>query len=59
MELHTAATPEDMRFPPGNRLEMLGGDLGGLYSIRVNRQWRLVFAWRDGDAHDVRIEDYH
>ncbi|MEE8336752.1 MAG: type II toxin-antitoxin system RelE/ParE family toxin [Dehalococcoidia bacterium] len=49
----------DLRAPPGNRLEALRGDLKGLHSIRVNEQWRIVFRWSDGDAHDVRIVDYH
>jgi addiction module HigA family antidote len=48
----------DLRSPPGNRLEALRGDLNGLHSIRVNDQWRIVFRWVDGDAHDVRIVDY-
>jgi proteic killer suppression protein len=45
--------------PPGNRLEQLKGDRKGMHSIRVNDQWRIVFSWRDGDAHDVSIVDYH
>ena len=49
----------DLRTPPGNRLETLRGDLAGHYSIRVNDQWRIVFRWADGDAHDVRVVDYH
>ncbi len=49
----------DLRAPPGNRLEALRGDLKGLHSIRVNEQWRIVFRWSDGGAHDVRIVDYH
>ena len=49
----------DLRSPPGNRLEALRGDLAGSHSIRVNDQWRIVFRWVDGDAHDVRIVDYH
>ena len=49
----------DLRSPPGNRLEVLRGDLAGLHSIRVNDQWRIVFRWVDGDAHDVRVVDYH
>jgi len=48
-----------LRVPPSNRLEKLRGNLEGLYSIRVNSQWRIVFRWNDGDAHDVRIVDYH
>lgn len=50
---------EDLRVPPGNRLEKLRGNLEGFYSVRVNDQWRIVFRWTDGAAHDVRICDYH
>jgi len=50
---------DDLRMPPGNRLEALRGDLAGFYSIRVNQQWRLIFEWRDGNAHGVRLVDYH
>jgi len=50
---------EDLRVPPGNRLEALRGDLRGRHSIRVNDQWRVVFTWRDGDAWDVSVVDYH
>ena len=49
----------DLRSPPGNRLEALKGRLHGFHSIRINDQWRIVFRWRGGDAHDVRIADYH
>lgn len=44
---------------PGNRLELLKGDRQGQYSIRINDQWRICFSWRDGDAYDVEIVDYH
>ena len=47
------------RMPPGNRLETLRGDLFGCHSIRVNDQWRLVFRWAEGNAHDVSLSDYH
>jgi proteic killer suppression protein len=57
--IHVAGRLEDLRVPPSNRLEKLRGNLEGLYSIRVNSQWRIVFRWNDGDAHDVRIVDYH
>jgi len=57
--LNAARTLEDLRVPPGNRLEALRGDLRGLHSVRINEQWRLVFRWDSGDAHDVRIVDYH
>jgi proteic killer suppression protein len=60
LRMVAAATQlEDLRNPPGNRLESLAGDRAGQYSIRVNDQWRLCFVWRDGDAHDVEIVDYH
>lgn len=49
----------DLRVPPGNRLEALKGALRGKHSIRINDQWRIVFRWESGDAHDVEIEDYH
>jgi toxin HigB-1 len=57
--LQAAVELDDLRLPPGNRLEALKGDLAGSHSIRVNGQWRIVFVWRGGHAHDVRIEDYH
>jgi proteic killer suppression protein len=44
---------------PGNRLEKLSGDRAGQYSIRINDQWRICFTWKDDDAHDVEIVDYH
>ena len=47
------------RVPPGNRLEALTHDRQGQHSIRVNNQWRVCFVWRDGDAYDVEIVDYH
>ena len=50
---------QDLRVPPGNRLEALRGDLRGKHSIRINDQWRIVFRWRDGDAYKVEIIDYH
>jgi proteic killer suppression protein len=49
----------DLLEPPGNRLEALRGDCAGQHSIRINDQWRVCFAWRDDDAHDVEIVDYH
>lgn len=50
---------EELRTPPGNRLEALRGDRRGQHSIRINEQWRLCFVWRDKDAWDVEIVDYH
>jgi len=49
----------DLRVPPGNHLEKLGGDRKGRRSIRINDQWRICFRWRAGDAYDVEIVDYH
>ena len=57
--LDAAESLADLRVPPGNRLEKLAGDRAGQYSIRVNDQYRVCFRWRDGDAHDVEIVDYH
>jgi proteic killer suppression protein len=57
--LHRAKRLEDLRVPPGNRLEALKGDRKGQYSIRLNDQWRICFRWKDGDAWDVEIVDYH
>ena len=56
--LNAAARLSDLRTPPGNRLEVLRGDLAGPHSIRINDQWRLVFRWDDG-AHEVEVLDYH
>ena len=57
--LHQARRLEDLRVPPGNRLEALRGDRQGQHSIRINDQWRICFRWKDGDAFDVEIVDYH
>ena len=57
--LNNAATLDDLRIPPANRLEALKGDRKGQHSIRINDQWRVCFRWRNGDAHDVEIVDYH
>ena len=59
MVLNNAQNLNDLRIPPGNRLEALVGDRAGQYSIRINDQWRLCFVWRDGGAHMVEIVDYH
>ena len=59
MMLNNAKTLNDLRVPPGNRLEALSGDRRGRYSIRVNERWRICFSWRRGDAWDVEIVDYH
>jgi proteic killer suppression protein len=57
--LHRARTIQDLMVPPGNRLEALRGSRKGQHSIRINDQWRICFWWKDGDAHDVEIVDYH
>jgi proteic killer suppression protein len=57
--LDAADSLEDLRVPPGNRLEKLAGDREGQWSIRINERWRVCFVWRDGDAHEVEIVDYH
>jgi len=57
--LNRAMTLQDLRIPPANRLEKLTGDRAGQYSIRINDQWRISFDWREGDAHNVEIVDYH
>ena len=57
--IRAAVKLDDLKVPPGNRLEALKGDLAGYHSIRINNQWRIVFEWKDGAAHDVRITDYH
>jgi len=57
--VNAAERVDDLRVPPGNRLERLKGDREGQYSIRVNDQWRICFRWAGGDAFDVEITDYH
>jgi toxin HigB-1 len=57
--LHRATSVGDLRSPPGNRLEALKGDRAGQHSIRVNDQFRLCFVWKNGDAFEVEITDYH
>ncbi len=57
--LNQAQRLEHLRAPPGNRLEALKGDRKGQYSIRINDQWRICFAWKGADAYDVEIVDYH
>ena len=60
LDLINAATRlDDLRVPPGNRLEALKGNFKGFHSIRINDQWRIVFKWLDGDADAVQIIDYH
>ena len=57
--LHRARSLQDLLAPPGNRLEALRGDRKGQHSIRINDQWRVCFVWKNGDAYDVEIIDYH
>ena len=57
--LNNAATLEDLRVPPANRLEALKGVRKGQHGIRINDQWRACFRWENGDAHDVEVTDYH
>jgi proteic killer suppression protein len=57
--LDAAERLDDLRIPPSNRLEKLSGDRAGQYSIRINRQWRICFEWRDNGSYEVEIVDYH
>ncbi|MDE0388277.1 MAG: type II toxin-antitoxin system RelE/ParE family toxin [Rhodospirillales bacterium] len=59
MMLNSARTLNDLRVPPGNRLEALSGERKGQYSIRINDRWRICFSWKRGDAFDVEMVDYH
>ena len=59
LAIEAAAQLDDLRVPPGNRLEALRGDRRGRYSLRINDQWRICFVWRAGDAWEVEIVDYH
>ena len=57
--INNAVSINDLRIPPANRLEKLEKDRTGQYSVRINDKWRICFKWRDGDAYDVEITDYH
>lgn len=57
--INNSQSVSDLRVPPGNRFEKLSGDLAGLYSIRINDQWRIIFEWTNGNAQKVKITDYH
>jgi len=57
--LDAAECLNDLRLPPGNRLEKLGGDRKGRYSIRINDQWRICFRWKETNAYEIEIVDYH
>jgi proteic killer suppression protein len=59
VQLDAATALDDLRVPPGNRLEKLSGDRAGEHSVRINDQWRVCFRWDRGDAYDVEIVDYH
>ena len=59
MVLNNAKNVNDLRVPPGNRLESLSGDRDGQYSIRINARWRICFVWSGSDAYEVEIADYH
>jgi len=59
LQLDKAKTLDDLRAPPGNRLEGLKGKLEGFYSVRVNRQYRVIFRFENGSAYDVAMVDYH
>ena len=58
-QIDGAGKIDDLRSPPGNRLEKLRGERSGQWSIRIDRQWRVCFSWENGDAEDVEIVDYH
>jgi len=58
-QLHAATRLDSLRVPPGNRLEALKRERAGQHSIRINDQWRICFVWKDGDAYEVEIVDYH
>lgn len=57
--INAANSLNDLRIPPGNRLEILKGNRSVQHSIRINDQWRICFTWREGEVHDVEITDYH
>ena len=57
--VNTASRLDDLMSPPNNRLELLKEELKGFYSIRVNDQYRIIFKWQNGNAHEVRVLDYH
>ncbi len=59
IQMNRAKKLDDLKVPPGNRLEALKGNLKGSHSIRINQQWRIVFRWTETGPADVRIEDYH
>ena len=58
-QIHRVSSLDELFEPPANHLEPLHGDRKGQWSLRINRQWRICFEWRDGDAYEVQIVDYH
>ena len=58
-QLNAVTQVETLRIPPSNRLEKLQGDLKGFWSLRINKQWRVIFRWENGNAEDIDITDYH
>ena len=59
LQIDAATRLETLRVPPGNRLEALSADRAGQHSVRINDRWRICFVWREGDAYDLEIVDYH
>lgn len=59
VHIHSAVSINDLRIPPGNRLEKLSGLLSGFHCIKINDQWRIIFKWSNGNANEVKIVDYH
>lgn len=57
--INNAQDLNDLRIPPANQLEKLSGSLAGFHSIRINQQWRIIFNWKEGNANNVKIVDYH
>ena len=57
--LNNSQDVKDLKIPPSNRLEKLSGDLKNFYSIRINKQWRIIFTWNNGNANEVKLTDYH
>lgn len=58
-QIHAASELNHLRIPPSNRLEKLSGNLRNFHSIRINQQWRIIFHWKNNQAHEVKITDYH
>lgn len=59
LQIDLMTTVDELKSPPGNRLEKLSGNRSGQFSIRINQQWRICFEWRENDAFNVEITDYH